>query len=326
MITMIPSIERPSTFAKVLGVAVVLALVFLAGRMSNQFDTSPDSPSAIVVSHPAENVTTVQVPQAQLTPKIVNESVKVVDRTEVNALFTENAKLNVKVTELSVSLAQAVSQGTGTAVVTVITPEVPAVNDAPVVPAVVRTEFNDFRLHFIAQGAMVDYTLTQKFSIVNTTGRNEKNVPTSLVRLYEIGPGETRTLIPTTETTTVVATGAAAHWYRKVGVQGGLGQVIATTGFVMPTAFNAELTGVLAVPWLKRGSHRATETTRWAIATPAVVFSNTTTSIGVLPVSLNLGTLSPTHNPFTNLWVSPYLGTTSGTQVNALGMILSVTF
>jgi hypothetical protein len=180
--------------------------------------------------------------------------------------------------------------------------------------------FNDFRLNFLAEGTEAEYTLSQKFLILNTTGRNENNVPTNLIRLFEIGPGETRTPIPVTETTTIAAVATPAHWYVKLGVQGGMGHVAGIAGG------ESSLSIFVGMPWLKRGNNRSTEKTRWAIATPVVVHDYTETSIGVLPVSLNLGTIMSGKHPLTNIWVSPYIGSTSGTSINRVGGVLSVTF
>jgi hypothetical protein len=180
--------------------------------------------------------------------------------------------------------------------------------------------FNDFRLNFLAEGTEAEYTLSQKFLILNTTGRNENNVPTNLIRLFEIGPGETRTSIPVTETTTIAAAATPAHWYVKIGVQGGMGHVAGTT------SGESSLTAFIGMPWLKRGINRSTEKTRWAIATPVVAHDYTETSFGILPVSLNLGTIMSENHPLTNIWISPYIGTTSGTSINRIGGLLSVTF
>jgi hypothetical protein len=180
--------------------------------------------------------------------------------------------------------------------------------------------FNDFRLNFLAEGTEAEYTLSQKFLILNTTGRNENNVPTNLIRLFEIGPGETRTPIPVTETTTIAAAATPAHWYVKLGVQGGMGHVVGTADG------ESSLSVFIGMPWLKRGTNRSTERTRWAIATPVVAHDYTETSFGVLPVSLNLGTIMSEKHPLTNIWVSPYIGSTSGTSINRVGGVLSVTF
>ena len=316
---------------KIIGAVGVSGLVFAAGRLSG-----PDeAPSVLSIDHPAPNVTTIQVPVGRLTPEAVEDYVEPVHTDLANDLLAENEGLKVLVEELSVSLATATSEGRGDVVVTPLetplsspifhlgnTPPADTPVEAPP-PIRSRVAFNDFRLNFLAEGTEAEYTLSQKFLILNTTGRNENNVPTNLIRLFEIGPGETRTSIPVTETTTIAATATPAHWYVKIGVQGGMGHVMGTTGG------ESSLTAFIGMPWLKRGNNRSTENTRWALATPVVQIPQSRSygaSFGMLPVSVNLGTIMSGKHPLTNIWVSPYIGTTTGTTVNRVGGILSVTF
>ena len=323
---------------KIVGAIAVSGLVFAAGRLSG-----PDEATSVLsIDHPAPNVTTIQVPVGQLTPSVIDDYVAPVYVDIANDLLAENEGLKVLVEELSVSLAAATSGGRGDVVVTPIeTPPsgtllgyIPVGTLAPIAtpmwapvntfveapPIQSRVAFNDFRLNFLAEGTEAEYTLSQKFLILNTTGRNENNVPTNLIRLFEIGPGETRTPIPVTETTTIAAAATPAHWYVKLGVQGGMGHVVGTT------SGESSLSIFVGMPWLKRGNNRSTEKTRWAIATPVVAHDYTETSFGVLPVSLNLGTIMSEKHPLTNIWISPYIGTTTGTSINRIGGLLSVTF
>ena len=323
---------------KIIGAVGVSGLVFAAGRLSGPSEAT----GVLSIDYPVPNVTTIQVPVGPLTSEVVDGYLDSVYANPANDLLTENEELKVLVEELSVSLATATSEGRGNVVITPIeTPpseppfeftDIPApvwppafwppALEAPP-PLQSRVEFNDFRLNFVAEGTEAEYTLSQEFLILNTAGRDENNVPTNLIRLFEIGPGETRTSIPVTETRTVAATGTPAHWYVKVGVQGGMGHVMGTTGG------ESSLTAFIGMPWLKRGTNRSTEKTRWALATPVVQIPQSRSygvSFGVLPVSVNLGTIMSDKHPLTNIWVSPYIGTTTGTSVNRVGGILSVTF
>ena len=323
------AITMPSRrVVKIIGALAVSGLVFAAGRLSG-----PDEATSVLsIDHPAPNVTTIQVPVGRLTPEAVENYVEPVHTDLANDLLAENEGLKVLVEELSVSLATATSRGRGDVVVTPFEtplsrpifnlgyiPPADTFVEAPP-PIQSRVAFNDFRLNFLAEGTEAEYTLSQKFLILNTTGRNENNVPTNLIRLFEIGPGETRTPIPVTETTTIAAVATPAHWYVKIGVQGGMGHVVGRTGD------EASLTAFIGMPWLKRGTNRSTERTRWAIATPVVTYDYTETSFGVLPVSLNLGTIMSEKHPLTNVWISPYIGTTTGTSINRVGGLLTVTF
>ena len=322
---------------QIVGAIAVSGLVFAAGRLSG-----PDEATSVLgIDHPAPNVTTIQVPVGSLTPDAVDDYVEPVYMDLANDLLAENEELKVLVEELSVSLATATSEGRGDVVVTPFETPLPrpifrlgyiptgtlappptwpladTFVEAPP-PFQSRVAFNDFRLNFLAEGTEAEYTLSQKFLIMNTTGRNENNVPTNLIRLFEIGPGETRTPIPVTETTTIAAAATPAHWYIKFGVQGGVGHVSG--------GGESSLTAFVGMPWLKRGINRSTEKTRWALATPVVAHDYTETSFGVLPVSLNLGTIMSEKHLLTNIWISPYIGTTTGTSINRIGGLLSVTF
>jgi len=283
--------------------AVLVALVIAAFFFGYLQRPSPET--NVTISQPAPNVTTIEVPVPVITERIVVEYIEVEDQTTALALLEENEELKVRVEQLSVSLAEAQSSGTGVATTTVV----PATETAP---AVATVTFKDWRLDFTAENNIANYTLTQKFSIINSVGRDKDNVPTNLIRLYEIGPNDERVLIPTTETTTVAVTGSAPHFYTKLTVQGGVGHV------------GGKQRIFFATPWLKRGNTTATEDTRWAFITPMVALSKEEQSIGIAPISFNLGSLS--RQPLTNLWFSPYVGTTTGVTINHTGFVVSVTF
>lgn len=281
------------------GIVGACILAFLIGWYQR-----PLPPDTIQVTSPVPGVTTIQVPVPVLTEKTVTKYVGVEDRNEMLALLAENDKLKIKVDQLSVSLAAARSMGQGTSTTTVI----PA---TPTAPQETRVAFKDWRLDFLSVNNNVTYTLTQKFAVVNSVGRDKHNVPTNLIRLYEIGPKNERVAIPVTTTTTVAATGNAPHLYTRLTLQGGVGYTDRQQVFVL-------------TPWLKYGRSTALEDTRWAFLTPAVALSSAQQSLGLAPVSFNIGSIP--RQPLTNLWLSPYLGTTTGTGINQRGVVLSVTF
>ena len=326
------SIAMPSRrVLQIIGAVGVSGLVFAAGRWSG-----PEAKGVLSIDYPAPNVTTISVPEGPLTTEVVDGYLDSVYANSTNDLLAENEELKVRVEELSMSLATATSEGRGDVVITpnetpppleyipidTLSPIWPPLLEAPP-PLQSRVEFNDYRLNFLAEGAEAEYTLSQEFLILNTTGRDENNVPTNLIRLFELGPGETRTPIPVTKTTTVAAIGTPPHWYVKIGLQGGMGPVMGTTGS------GPSLTAFIGTPWLKRGTNRSTENTRWALFTPVVQIPQSRSygaSFGVLPFSVNLGTIMSDKHPLTNMWISPYMGTTTGTTINRVGGILSVTF
>jgi hypothetical protein len=79
------------------------------------------------------------------------------------------------------------------------------------------------------------------------------------------------------------------------------------------------------MPWLKRGTTEAVETTRYAYFTPIITVNNADFTAGLLPVSLNVGTL--TYLPLTDLWISPYVGVSvKDANAKRFGVIFSTTF
>lgn len=299
---------REQSFLLVAAVALGITLGVLVRPAPSGSDLN------VTLAHPAPNVATLQVPVPVVTEKVVKEYVRVEDRAALTALIEENRKLKVQVQELSVTVAEYRSAGTGTATVTPATP-------APVEPEPVHAEFKDWRLTFTLNGTDANYTLTQKFVILNTVGKNKKNVPTQLIRLYEVGPDEQRTPIPTVETTTIAATENLPHTFSHITVQAGLGATFSTTGTTSSTR-----AGVVAVTWLQRGRSIATADTRWSYLAPAVALTNTEKIIGIVPIAFNLGSIP--KQPFTNVWISPFVGTTDIAipRVTRFGIFGTATF
>lgn len=294
-------------------VKIILAILMILGAFFA--GTRVQAPS-VVIEKPVPQVTTIEVPK--ITEKIVTQYIPVEDRKRVIALLNENKQLKLNIQQLSVSLAEAQSSGRGTAVVDA--PPCPSLPDAPPV----RVSFADYRLSFQSVGDQASYTLTQKFSIVNSVSKTAKGTDVNLIRLYEIGPGATRTLIPTTETTTLTVT-PSSHWYRFASIHAGVVVAPISTSKQNTTSYTTQKGGAMAITWLKYGSTRATQDTRYAALSPSVIWLPNETSIGVLPVSLNLGTLP--RQPFTNLWVSPFLGTQGTTlSLKRFGIVFSSSF
>jgi hypothetical protein len=314
------------------GALILAVLIFLAGRQSN----STVEHAIINTNSPQANFTDIQLPVEKLTVNTVKPFIAPANVADVNALLGENKKLKRVVNQLSISLAEMTARGRGIAVVTPISSSPAGDVAEPSAPIDIlpktdsltpyQLKFSDFRLHFLAEGNEVNYTLSQKFLILNTTGYDEQNVATNLIRLFEIGPDDVRTQIPIAESTTIVAASVGTpHMYVKFGIQGGVGQVFDGSSSSVPSVF-------VATPWLKRGRNRSTENTRWAFVTPTIAVplsSNTPTqaSIGLLPLSFNLGTVTSKKKLITNLWVSPYVGLTLGVVMTTrVGGLLSVTF
>lgn len=284
-------------------VALLVALVIGAAAGFWLHPSPSGGDLSVTLSHPAPNVATLQVPVPVVTEKIVKEYVRVEDRATINALLEENRKLKVQVQQLSVTVAESRSTGAGTATVIPATPVTPATPEpTPAVPA--RAEFKDWRLTFTLNGTDANYTLTQKFVILNTVGKNKKNVPTQLIRLFEVGPQDRRTEIPTVETTTIAASENLPHLFTHLTIQAGLGATFAAGSSTSKTPTKA---GIVVASWLKRGRTIASEDTRWSYFAPAVSISNAEKNLGVVPIAFNIGSLP--KQPFTNIWITPFVGT-----------------
>lgn len=111
-----------------------------------------------------------------------------------------------------------------------------------------------------------------------------------------------------------------SRWLVGLNVQGG---VVATTGHA---------TGYVAgVQWLKRGTDNTPGHLRYALASPVFFGAPNVKELGLLPVSVNVATLVP-HQPFTNLWLSPYVSLDwsslgpQGATLKRVGVALTATF
>lgn len=289
---------------------VLLSTITLLSCLWGLFSDSILPPA--VIARPAPTITTITVPEPIFSERVINTFTKVEDRTAIKKLEDENKKLKVEVSSLLIALAQYKSQGSGTIIV----------GDLSTLPPQGLPEFSftDWRLVFRGKGTTASYTLSQQFKVYNTIGKNRDGVPTNIIHLYEIGPQKEQLPIQTVETLTLVEPSPSEGWYTKPTVQAGWASIApTTTTSITPTA-----SGIVAIPWLKHGKTRTTEDTRWAFFTPTFAVSKTERTIGVMPVSFNLGTLP--HQPFSNVWVSPFIGSTNGAQVNRGGFVLSVTF
>lgn len=308
---MISSMTRRLVYYGCLTV-LTFTLGVLAGRRST------DTSLQLSVSRPAPRTTTIEVPVPVLTERVVTQVLPPEDLPTVTAILKENENLRVKVHELSVSLATYESQGGG--------PIAPA--SSPFSPPTTVTRdvhFKDWRLEFTSNQNTAQYTLRQQFAIVNTVGRDRKNTPTHVVRLYEVEPNGARTPIPITQTSTIAAAPNLPAWALTPRITAGVAYINRGSSVTArPATSDFVPTGVLAISWLRRQRSTANEDATWAVLSPAVTITDTSKSIGILPVSYNLGSLP--KQPFTNLWVSPYIGSSTTTRIDRLGFTLTATF
>jgi hypothetical protein len=221
------------------------------------------------------------------------------DKAAIDALLAENSALKLRITSLTDTVATLQSQGSGTIVA------------EPTPNGQNNYHFSDYRLDFKTDLKTADYTLSQKFLIVTTTAKDDKGKPVTLVNVYEEGPNGERRPIQA-QTTALFANEQANRWYTKMNVQGG-------------AALGPQNGALVGLQWLKRGTSQAPNDTRWAVATPVVFASQDIKEPGLLPLSFNLGTVP--HQPFTNIWFSPYMGFNINERgISRFGFALTATF
>ena len=269
-------------------------------------------------THPVTKTTTVVQTTTQtktitipgpLTTKTLTKTVLVPDTASASALLKDNQTLKLTVQQLNETMATLQSSGDGT-VQTVPTTTIPKdlVPSGPATPTVV--EFKDWRLHFVQNGQDAKYDLSQKFEVIDTVGKNAKGIPTNLYRVYEMDA--TGKPVPLTDvtTTTVVSAGPGSHFYLQPSLAVGVGLV----GSAAATTQTNSQAILIGIPWLKRGATTAAQDTRYELLTPVFVkTTGETGEIGLLPFSINLGSLP--HQPFQNIWISPYVGLPIGAVV-----------
>lgn len=275
----------------VVGLGIGAYKVFWAPPNTTIVQTTPD-------------VKTIYVDRPVLTQKTITKLVTdPKDRAEIAKLLAENQRLKSDVTQLVTTIAELKSSGGGTVVVTP-----PTEPNGPTL-----TTFKDWRLDFKTDGKTADYTLTQKFKVFSTTGRQKDGKRFSLVSVSEIGAnGEFLPL--STETVGIFADETRPHWLVSPTVQAGLG--VDVSGH--PGA-------VVGMQWLKYGRTAAAEDSTFSLLTPVGFLSQNIHEFGVLPVSFNVGSVK--YVPLKDFWISPYIGASiGGRNVSRIGFALTASF
>lgn len=260
-----------------------------------------------IVEH--ESVKTVTVDKPVLVTRDVVRHVA--DQAQVSRLMAEAATAKTQVQILAETIANLRAQGAGR--VRYVDRPVPGATTT-----VREAHFQDWRLTFDATDGEAAYSLAQRFEALAVAGRDVTGQPTARVRLFEVGPGETRTELTDAKTTIVRATPDTPRWRLSAAVQAGAGYLTGLDS-ADPRPF-----ALVAVPWLRRGSTRAAEDSTWALLSPAALLTSSRVEPGVLPVSVNLGRLP--HNPLGDAWLSPYVGYDVSGKKTRVGAVLTATF
>ena len=209
------------------------------------------------------------------------------DKAAISALLAENKADKLAVEQLTQALATL--QQTGSGVVVAVPP------DKPGEP--ISYHYKDWHLDFLTDTKTANYTLSQNFEVLTSTGRDKNGQAGSLVKVFEIGANGERIPMKVTNTVAIIANPLSPHWMVHANVQGGIAAGLDSTG--------TETTGAtVGFQWFKHGSTTATQDISYAILTPVILLAPKVVDAGLAPVQFNLGTLP--HQPFTNLWVSPF--------------------
>lgn len=294
---------------------VVIAGVLLALFLALVLFLKPAHPKPIVTENSAPLTTTVQLPGKETI--VYKDVIKYVeDKENVKRLLDENKKLKLQITQLSETLAHSTSSGGGT-----ITPPPPAAAGTPAVPVpdtgYPPLTWSDWRLRLNVEGFTLDYTLTQKFEVLTATGKNDKGIPTTTVKLFELDKDGKRLPIEVDHTTVISVLPKTTRWHVFPSVIGGAG-VAVKDGERTPGA-------LVGARWLARGTSRAAEDSTYAVLTPVAFLSDSVKEPGLLPVSFNFGSIK--HQPFRDLWVSPYVGfDVKGRTVSRIGLAFTASF
>lgn len=221
------------------------------------------------------------------------------DKAAIESLLAENQRLSSKVVELTQTIADVSSHGEGPV-------EVPT-------PAPISVHFKDWRLDFTSDGQKAQYSLSQKFEILSTSGRDKEGKTISLVKLFELGPNGERVPANNLKTTAIIADQTTPHLLISPSVQAGFMISLTDKG------------GIVGLQWLKRGRTPAAEDSTISFATPVVFLTKTVKEAGLLPISINLGQLP--HNPLKDVWISPYVGfSLTSTTPKRVGLAITATF
>lgn len=250
-----------------------------------------------------KDIQTVTVEKPVLVSRDVNKIITDPNqKVLINKLLKQNDALNLQVIQLINATATNESHGgTDSGGIVTIPPTTLTPNETP---QPYTFSYKDYQLTANYNEPNFTYDLKQDFIIQSSTGKAKDGSKLSILKLYQVTPSG-NVDIPV-KATVIFADEQASRWMVSPRIQGGLG--VNQDGKA----------GIIAVQWLKRGRSKSAEDTSFSVLTPEVSIGSTTT-IGILPVSFNIGTLP--HQPFTNLWISPSI------DINKkVGVVLSATF
>lgn len=300
-------------------VLVVAGVLFLAWRLE------PPKPPTTVVTPPSS-------PHAATTTVITDP-----DRTErrLLELQAQNAQLLDELKRAHAAIAS-ITHAVGELKLTMQGPFTPVPGptgpqgqpgqpgaDWRLTSAVDATtyRYTDWRLTFTGdtKTQQASYDLRQRFEVTHVTGRGKDGAPVSLLSMFEVAPNGAKTEVQATVSTTVVDQ-ALIKWRVSPTIQAGLGYGM-SAAWPLP---KGAAVGMVSLQLLKRGRSAAAEDSTMAALSPVITVSNGAASVGLVPVAVNLGRLP--HQPFRDLWLSPYAAWNLKTQKVQIGLGVLASF
>ena len=297
----------------------VLLFGLVAGIMLHQWWVRPQVP----VQPPMAigQASTAVVPPKTMDDRDALLNYIAVGKAEVARLLDEQKALKIQIQSLVTASSQ--SHGTGNGIVQFVYRDVPGPTvqfpgtKTTVVQQVKSATFKDWRLTFVADGDKASYSLDQKFETIVTTGKTADGKPTAAVRMFEVGPGETRTVLTSNAVYVVPEVGKKRWWFAPT-IQAGGAYTTDAAGGKAP-AF------IAGFQWLKRGTSKAAEDSTWSVLTPVFFATDGAREPGLLPVSVNLGRIP--YQPLKDIWLSPYVGfNVTNKSVGHFGFAITASF
>lgn len=279
-------------------IALIVAVLGSGVWLGHHF-TKPETVTSIV--HDTKQVE-VKVPV--LTEKVMDRIVTdPKQQVLINQLVKENRELKLRPTTITTTtVASAESGGTGGSDASKIT-NIPNTENGKTK----SFQFKDFQLtaQYLSDGSKFEYKLDQKFNIVTSTAKDKDGKSVSLVNVFQTTPSGPKKL--QAETTAISVTNDQAKWFVSPRIQ---------AGFAMDTT--KAKSGIGSFQWLKHGKSGDPKDIKVAVLSPGVVVGEVVKP-ALLPISINLGAIP--KQPFSNLWVSPWIDTTK-----RIGFSVTATF
>lgn len=263
------------------------------------------------ISTPVPGVTSVVIPGPITSNVVIKYVSDPAQQKLINDLLTENKKYKLEVISLTSSVGElkqkgglgvnggTISRGPDTADSTGRINSIPSERSAVggserLLPSLPDSfTFSDFQLqaNYTSDGRSFDYTLSQSFSVVTTTGKDSSGKGVSIVKLFQTnGPNGSPINIPVV-TTEIASAPNPIQWFFSPRIQG---------GFALDQS--GEKDGLISLQWLRRGRSKSAEDSSFALLQPALTINQSGVKLALVPAAINLGGRGRL-NPFHDIWL-----------------------